>query len=362
MADTSLRSGLYSARPVIRLDGQAQNELVASLLQSVMVEETTLGLFRCEAGFRNWGPVGAGSDFLLFDGTILDFGKTLSIEFGPASVAGPVFAGRITGLEATYRQDKPPELLVLAEDRFQDLRMERRTRSFEDVTDADVFRRIAGQQGLTAQVDVDGPQYRALAQVNQSDLAFLRERAASIDAQIWIDNRTLYAQSRSRRKTSEVTLQYQRNLLEFSVLADLAHQRTSVSACGWDVGGKEAIEETADESAMGAELDGLKSGSAILGRALAARRERIGASVPLSRDEAQAMAKARYRERARRFLTGTGLADGEPKLRVGTLVTLEGLGAPFNGKYYVTRARHTFDQTGNGYQTEFDVERAGIGS
>ena len=359
MADTP-RTGQYAARPTLRVDGQAQNELTANLLQSVMVEETTRGLFRCEASFRNWGPKNTDSDFLLFDGTLLDFGKTFSVEFGPPSVAGPLFAGRIMGMEANYPQQKPPELLILAEDRFQDLRMERRTRSFADVTDADVFRRIAGQHGLTPQIDVDGPQYRALAQVNQSDLAFLRERAAAIDAQIWVDNRTLYAQARSRRKTSEVTLLYQSNLLEFSVLADLAHQRTSVKVCGWDVGNKEAIEETADKSVLGAELEGLHGGSEILGRALASRIERIATGVPLSKDEAQAMAKARYRERARRFVTGTGLANGEPKLRVGTLVTLQGLGTPFNGKYYVTRARHTYDQT-SGYRTDFDVERAGTG-
>src|SRR5206468_738637 len=108
------------------------------------------------------------------------------------------------------------------------------------------------------------------------------------------------------------------------------------------------------------ELEGLRGGSAILGSALAARIERIATAVPLSKDEAQAMAKARYRERARRFVIGTGLANGEPKLRVGTLVTLNGLGTPFNGKYYVTRARHVYDQV-SGYRTDFDVERAGTG-
>ena len=39
---------------------------------------------------------------------------------------------------------------------------------------------------------------------------------------------------------------------------------------------------------------------------------------------------------------------------------LEGLGALFSGKYYVTRVRHTFDIT-SGYRTFFMAERAGIG-
>ena len=32
-----------------------------------------------------------------------------------------------------------------------------------------------------------GPTYKTLAQVNQSDLAFMRERARSIDAELWMD-------------------------------------------------------------------------------------------------------------------------------------------------------------------------------
>lgn len=354
------RTGFYAARPVLKVDGQVQDALSVSLLQSILIEETTLGLFRCEARFLNFGQRDTKADFLLFDGKILDFGKPFAVEFGPPDATAAVFNGRITGMEAQYGAQRPPELIVLAEDRFQDLRMERRTRSFEDKSDADVFRQMASQHSLTPQIDVDGPTHRSLAQVNQSDLAFIRERAAAIDAQVWVEDRTLHAQARSRRKTNEVKLQMQANLLEFRVLADLAHQRTSVKVSGWDVGGKQAIDEQADENVLGAELDSLRSGSSILGRALTTRNERIATSVPLSQQEAQAMAKARYRERARRFVTGNGMAMGEPKLRVGTIATLEGLGALFDGKYFVTRARHTFDLT-HGYRTEFDVERAGLG-
>src|SRR4030095_2564007 len=262
MPEAAVQTGFYASRPTIRVDGKVQDDLGARLLQSLFIEETTLGLFRCEAPLLNGGTRGRDVDFLLFDGQVLAFGKPFSVEFGPPGVAGPVFAGRITGFEAQYPPQRPPELTVFAEDRLQDLRMERRTRSFESVTDADVIRQIASQHGLTAQVDVEGPTYRALAQLNQSDLAFLRARAAAIDAQLWVDDRTLYVQSRSRRKASEVTLTYGGNLLEFSVLADLAHQRTSVRVSGWDVGGKKAIDEEAGESSIAAELGGGRSGGA----------------------------------------------------------------------------------------------------
>ncbi len=360
MADNGVSSGFFAARPTVRIDGQEQPALGDDVLQALMVEETTLGLFRCEATFTNWGPTGNDAGFLFFDRRTLDFGKTISFEFGPPGQSGPVFAGRVTGLEALYPPARPPELVVLAEDRFQDLRMERRTRSFENVTDADVIRQIAGQHGLTARPDVDGPTHRVLAQVNQSDLAFLRERVAAADAELWVDNRTLYAQARSRRSAGSATFTYGQNLLEFTVLADLAHQRTSVRVSGWDVAGKQALDVEAGESAIAAELRGGRSGSAVLGQALAARRERVATAVPLSQAEARAMAEARYRARARRFLRGAGVIDGNVKVRVGATAELKGLGPLFDGPYYVTLARHTFDLR-DGFRTTFEAERPGIG-
>src|ERR1700759_5448675 len=153
-------------RPVIKVDGEEKAALGSTLLLSLLVEETTLGLCRCEAHFLNWGPKNDTADFLLFDRQTLDFGKEFSVEFGPPDARTSIFKGRITGIEAHYPAQRAPELTVLAEDRFQDLRMERRTRSFENVSDSDVFNQVASQHGLTPQIDVDGPTYRVLTQAN----------------------------------------------------------------------------------------------------------------------------------------------------------------------------------------------------
>lgn len=359
MPDSTPITGFYASTPTLKVDG-TEKAALAVQLTSLFVEETTLGLFRSEATFTNWGTKDDHADFLFFDRQTLDFGKEISIEFGPPGSQTPLFKGRITGMEAHYPKASEPLLAVLAEDRFQDLRMERRTRSFEDMSDTDIFNQIASQHGLTPQIDVDGPTYRVLTQVNQSDLAFLRERAVAIDAELWVDDRTLHVQARPRRNTSTVALKYGSTLHELSVLADLSHQRTTVKVSGWDVAGKSALDEEAGESVVSAELDGKRSGSSVLSQALADRNERVTCSVPLSQPEAKAMAEARYRARARRFVTGHGAADGNPSIRVGTTLDLTGLGDLFDGKYYVRLARHAFDRE-NGYRTSFEVERPGLG-
>jgi phage protein D len=360
MPDGAPQSLSFAARPTIRVEGTIQQVLGEQDLQSLLVEETTLGLFRCEANFRNWGPANGAVGFVYFDRKVLDFGKALSVEFGPPGAISPVFAGRITGIEAHYPSAQIPEIVVLAEDRLQDLRMERHTRSFENVTDSQIIQQIASQQGLAAQVDVDGPTHKVLVQLNQSDLAFLRERAAAIDAELWIDNKTLYAQARSRRNAGPVSLIYGQDLLEFSAVADLADQRSSVQVTGWSVADKAAITGQGDESSLGAELAGGRSGSAVLAQALAQHDEGVARATPLSQLEAKAMAEARYRARARGFVRGTGVVDGNIKVRVGAQVTLAGLGPFFDGPYYVIRARHTFSLL-DGFRTTFDAERPGIG-
>ena len=358
--NSSTQRTYYASQPSIKIDGRDQRGLSEGLLLSLLIEETTLGLFRCELRFANWGPRGDQVDFLLFDGQTVDFGKEIEIELGPPGSARRVFKGRISGLEAQFPKDRPPELTVLAEDRFQDMRMERRTRTFEDSSDSDAMNEIISQHGLTADIDVDGPNHRVLTQVNQSDLAFLRERAAAVDAELWIDDRTVHVQARTRRDAGSVTLTYGAELLEFTVLADLAHQRSKLKVSGWDVAGKEAVDVEAGESAVTGELQSQRSGGSVLDRALAERTERVGLATPLSQAEAQALADAGYRRRARRFVTGAGVSDGNPAIQVGSALELRGIGPLFEGNYYVTLVRHTHD-TRYGYRTTFEVERPGIG-
>ena len=238
--------------------------------------------------------------------------------------------------------------------------MTRRTRTFEEVSDADILDQIATEHSLTADLSLEGPTYRLVAQVNQSDLAFIRERARVVGAEVWVAGSTLFARSRTGRAGEPVELAYGANLLSFQVRADLAHQCTEVSVTGWDVAAKAGIDETGGEGSIANELNGDTSGSSVLADAFSERTERLVHAVPLTSDQARSVAEAHYRARARRFLTGNGLCDGNGRVRVGTTVTLSGLGSLFDGDYAVVRTRHTYDLA-SGFRSEFDVERPGLG-
>lgn len=351
----------FVSTPVLSIAGTASAEAAGNLI-SLTVEETMAGMCWCEARFANYGYRNGVADYLYLSRDVLDFGTAFAATLGPQDASRQVFAGKISAIQADYPASEQAQVLIFAEDGLQDLRLTRRTRTFGDSSTADIASQLAGEHGLTPSVDLDGPTRKVTAQLNQSDLAFVRSLARCDDAEVWLDSSALHLARRPDRDGGAVELTYGGDLLSFSVRADLAGQCTDLGVTGWDVAAKDAIAETADASALGAELaSGDTAGSDVLGSAFRVRTENIVRATPLASDDARAVARAAYLERARRFVCGTGTTGGTPALRVGTRVTLSGLGTLFNGSYYVSRTRHMFDLV-LGYRTEFDVERAGIGA
>jgi phage protein D len=348
-------SGLRSSRPDFFVGGEEKPALAGGLV-GLSVVENTEGLYRCEARFGNWGVKENTTDFLYFDRQVLDFGKDFQVKLS----GNVIFGGRVMGLEASFPEGQSPEITVLAEDRFQDLRMTRRTRTFADVSDSDVFNQIASDHNLTPSIDVQSQTYKVLAQVNQSDLAFMRERARTIGAELWMDGATLNVKSRASRNGATVEMTHGSQLREFRVLADLAMQRTSVNVSCWDVGGKQSQDQEATDSAITSEVGGDESGVSILRSKIGARKESLAHAVALSSDEAKSAAESFFRLSARRFVVGYGVAETKSDVRVGSYVDLKRLGPVFSGKYYLTDVRHLFDNA-KGIRTEFRAERAGVG-
>lgn len=345
---------LQSARPSIEVDGRRDATLTSSLMAMDIVESSE-GLARCDLSFGNWGGADKGG-FQHFGRDKLDFGKAISVSLGE----GKLFKGSVTAIYGDFPEGKTAQIGVCAEDRLQDLRMTRRTRSFADATLADVLKRIAGDHGLQTAIDVSGETYKLLPQVNQSDLAFIRDLARREDAQIWIEDMKLHAAQRVRRNSATVELSWAGELREFNVCADLAHQRTKLVGSGWSVADKRVAKHEAGEKAIEAELKGGDSGATTLQRAFGARVDTLAHSMPAVDAEARALAEASFRHMARRFIVGHGVAKTKPELRVGAKLKLKGIGPLFEGEYTVTEVLIRFDAK-KGLRTEFWCDRPAIG-
>ncbi|MEW5770361.1 MAG: contractile injection system protein, VgrG/Pvc8 family [Pseudomonadota bacterium] len=350
--------------PEIQVGGRARPELARDLA-SLSMEEDIEGMKRLHFTLVAIGPrAGATAEGLNWlDGQVLDFGSELSVSMGPSDARAPVFKGKVSSLVLEMRQGRAPEVDCLAEDRLMELRLTRRFKTYESVSDADLVREIAARHGLAAQVAVDGPTHAVVQQWNQSDLAFLRERARRLAADVWVSDDGLHMAGRAQRQGSRITLIQGNNLIEARIAADLAHQRGAVRVGGYDDGSRDGIDEEAGADVVTAEAQGSRHGVEVLERAFGAGRDSHRTrEVPLDGRQAASLARAAMLTRARRFVTVAGVADGTPSLGVGSLLRLERVGPMFEGEgYYVTRVRHRFDLT-HGYRTHFEAERAWIGS
>lgn len=347
--------------PVFKVDG----ELAADLARDVSflrIDEATDGLKTLELRLVAAGPRGNDAEEaqLYLDGQTLDFGKSVEVSVGPEESARIVFTGAVSALEASYSSSTVPYVTAFAEDKLMSLRMTRRMKTYENVTDADIAQAIAQEHGLSSSVAADGPTYKVVQQWNQSDLAFLRERARLVQAEVWFADDTLHFATRGNRTATTLSLVLGNDLLDIQLRADLAHQRTSVKVSGYDATQREPITEQADDSVLQAEISGGRTGIAILQQAFGDRTSFRVRGDPLVSDEASAWAKAELLRRARGFVTVSGTTNGTADMVVGSKVSLDGVGAPFTGAgYYVTRVTHTYDLV-EGFRTHFDAERATV--
>ncbi len=356
MSDAPL---LTTARPQIKIDGQRSERLETDLIR-LEARADAAGVASLEAVFLNWGSRESGDpvDYVHFHTADIDFGKRLAIDFTTGGQAQTVFDGLITGMGAAYPELRPPELTLLAEDALAGLRYRRRTRLYENQGDGDIASRILSDAGLSPDSGRSGASHMQLLQVNEDELSALRSRSG--DALISLRDGTAHINEASALTDPPIRLSRENELIRFTVLADLAHQRGEVRVHGYDVAAKEAIHESAGADAIRPEAGPGRLGPEVVTRVFANAADDLHLEAPATGAEARTLAEAAQRRRARRFVRGVGVTRGTPQLHVGSKVELVDLGPWFAGTYLVTAVTHRFDQH-EGFRTEFEAQRPNLG-
>jgi len=350
---------IYRARPTLRFAGDV-DERATALVQTMVMSESEGGMRALELGLSNWASTRDGDAEYAFDESDnIRLGAEIEVYGGEVDQPREIFRGRITALESRHERGRPPELMVLAEDALQAARMARRSRVFRDQSPADVVRTVAGELGMQPEIAGLTAPVRTWAQLDETDLAFLRRLLARFDADLQMVGSALHVSPRGDVRRGQVTLSVENDLRSLSVAADLAEQVTSLSVRGWDVAQGQAV---TTEQRQGTHLGPGRgrSGFAVLAEAVGDRPDNIGHLAVGNQEEAQALAEAAFDRRARRFVRATGVTEGNPNLRVGVHLTLTGIGTRFDNEYYVASTRHCFDPQ-DGYRTEFVAECAYLG-
>lgn len=347
-------NNFYSARPTVRINTQEYAK-VRELLVAMDLTEQAGGLSALELRFTNIASdTQGGADFAFEDDRVLQLGAAIAVYSGDETNPQEIFQGTITGLELEFSQSAP-ELVVLAEDALQKARMSRRTQVHSEVTISDLGQKLAAQLGLTPVISGFSQRIGTQVQLDESNLAFLRRLLHRYDGDMQVVGKELHLTPRSQVRRGALELRLNSQLRRVRVLADLAHQVTEVTVAGWDAQQGQRVLGRSQGAHSGPGKG--QTGAQLLQQAMGQRSHHLAHLAATSAQEAQAIADTAFDAYARRFVCVTGVAEGNPDLRVGTHVTLRGLGDRFDNIYYITQACHRFDLT-HGYETEFEAESA----
>ncbi len=346
---------VYSARPTVRINSQEYAK-VSELVIGMEMTEQEGGMSTLELRLSNVAsePEG-GADLAFEDDAILTLGATIGIYGGEELAPVEVFTGTIMAVEAHFPEEGPPELVVLAEDALQKARIERRTATYDDMSVSDLVSEIAGRLGLTPIVTGLTDNIGTWVQFNESDLAFLRRVLTRYDGDVQVVGDELHVSPRADVQRGTPELEMHSQLRRVRVIADLADQTTEVTVTGWDPiqGRRVSGAATGTNLAPGSG----QTGSQVLRDAIGERRHHLSHLTASTDEEATALAEAAFDRRARRFVVVDATSEGNPVLRVGTHVTLTGMGERFDNTYYIVRACHRWDDE-TGYWTDFEAECA----
>ena len=274
-------------------------------------------------------------------------GATVEIKVGDKLTS--VYKGEIVGLEPIYKGGDRSKILIRAMNQFHRLLRKRKSVTFTNKTDQDILKQVVGDAGLTLEWKHEAAlNYKHVYQHNQTDMEFLRTRAARMGCHVWCVDKTVYVKQPVLQGAGFVTLKVDESSADGS-LRMFAPRLSSVGilnkvTCkGWNPETKMLVsgEATVTDSQLGKET-GVASSHGL------AKEETFTVDHPIwDNAEAAALAKARLQEASLSYITGTAEVTGNPSLDLGMLVEIiananpDQLAAdPFNGKYYIMGVTH----------------------
>jgi phage protein D len=297
-------------------------------------------------------------EFEVTDNDIFDLGKTVKIEvecdeFQESGSPGKVtlIEGEITALEPEFGESMVTALLVRGYDKSHRGFREVKSNTFLNSKDSDIAKQLAGDAGLSPEVDTTSEVYDHIYQNNQSSLSFLMQRAWRIGYECYVEDGKLNFK-KPPTSGEQCTLVYGLDLASFRPRLTVSEQVTEVVVKGWDPKKKEAIVGKSTTGSLYPNIGLSKNGGKYAGEFGASKQTIVDHPVH-SQAEANAIAKARLDELSGSFVEAEGRARGRPEIRAGKRIKLENLGKRFSGTYLITSATHRW--SGGGFATDFVV-------
>jgi phage protein D len=361
---------LYLSHPKIELSDsgqswqQASPELVKDLLQITVEESLHLPAMFTLVVHNSHLPTTERSQHQPWrHEKLFEIGKKVRLGFAASTTQDRNFKedsenilieGEITAMEVQFNEKSEAPIIIRGYDISHRLHRGRHNRSFLNETDSDIVKKIASEVGIKiGKIDSSGEPHEYVFQENQTNMEFLRERAALIGFELYVQGDKInFCKPESQ---NSLALKWLVDISSFSTRITSAEQVSAVEVRSWDYTQKKLITSTANRERLITET-GNKQGSSTSTKFNLNNKppKMIVVDKPVfSAKQADKMAQALCDELGGEFVYADAKAEGNPQIRPGRVVTLDGMGERFNGKYYVTETRHFYSQ--RVYTTNFSV-------
>lgn len=291
-------------------------------------------------------------------------GSTVKISVSTSESNSPIalMEGEITALQTEF--DTGGTFTVLrGYDAAHRLFRGRRTEAYNQMTASDIALKVAQRAGLrTGEVTSTTTVYDHVTQAGTSDWDLMQRLAADVGFEVTVREGKFgfgppTAASRAPaaggpQNEDPLVLRLGADLLRFRAVVTSAEQVKEVEVRGWDIATKQELTATEPAKTSSVVLPDIDPPT--LAKTFGDPRY-VSTDVPHRTQAEVDVAAASLAEAvAGAFAEFEGVARGNPKVKAGTAITVDGLGAPFDGKYTVTTSRHRLDPT-TGYTTAFSV-------
>lgn len=267
----------------------------------------------------------------------------------------PLIIGEIVGIEPEFIVDAEPKMVVRGYDFRHRLMRGTETRVFSKMTDLNMLKQIAQDVGLKGNGTDFHFKHEHVLQRNQSNFDFLQGRATRFGHRLGIakdkEGKTLEFIPVEPGSSPALTLG-KKDLIEFFPRLSTMGLLRDLEVRGWDYTGNPATVIAAKVNAANAYG---KAMSVV--KAYGSAGARVLDQQVMGTSEAKQVALGQVNLSWMSAFTGEGLCEGNPLLKAGCTLKLEGLGEQFSGNYLVTSTTHRVTQ-GSGYQTQFTVRRS----
>jgi phage protein D/DNA repair exonuclease SbcCD ATPase subunit len=282
-------------------------------------------------------------------------GTQIEIKLGYQGKLKSVCKGEVSNLEIVLTPDGPSRLVASGLDKGHNFDKGTLTKTYKDVKDSDLARRVAQRHGLSADVEDSKVVHDFVIQNNLSDYDFLMQRAAVAGFRVYVDDKKLLFKRPKIGDPPAARLVWRENIGRFIQEVNTFDQVSKITTTGWDVEKKKEIPSAAKSGAEYGKQGGTETGEQLVKKMFG----EIEAVYPLTTGQKnilEAVAKSEYNKRAGVFVHAEARVTGDPAIRAGSVVEVEKAGKRVDGQYYVVSTDHIFF-VDTGYATEFRARR-----